>query len=125
MDSYTGLGMADGDSDASSVIHQDSDDDDNPEHDDDVDIGFRQKVKVLGLNKFASRVSPEEEIELAKMIQKGAKLHGLKADFEADHGRKPNKSEWAKLAGLESPTQLRRVVVDYCHCGHGPQLGRP
>jgi hypothetical protein len=42
MDSYTGLGMADGDSDYSSIIHQDSDDDDNPEHDDDVDIGFRR-----------------------------------------------------------------------------------
>jgi hypothetical protein len=40
MDSYTGLGMADGGSDNISVIHQDSDNNDNPEHDDDVDIGF-------------------------------------------------------------------------------------
>jgi RNA polymerase primary sigma factor len=76
-------------------------------------VNAMRKVKALGLNKFASRVSPEEEIELAKMIQKGAKLHRLKADFEADHGRKPSKSEWAKLAALESPTQLRRVVADY------------
>jgi RNA polymerase primary sigma factor len=61
----------------------------------------------------AQKVSPEEEIELAKMIQRGVWLHKLKTDREASDGRSISRSEWAKLAGLESPTQLRREVATY------------
>jgi hypothetical protein len=37
--------------------------------------------KTKGLNFATARVSPEEEIELAKMIQRGVKLHKLRSDF--------------------------------------------
>lgn len=61
----------------------------------------------------AESVSPEEEIELAKMIQRGVWLHTLKTDKEASDGRSLSKSEWAKLANIETPTQLRREVATY------------
>ena len=66
-----------------------------------------------GLNFSGKRVSPEEEIELAKLVQKGVKLHLLRSDFEEKEGRKPNRIEWTKLAGLESAKELRRQVADY------------
>mmetsp|Transcript_3099 Transcript_3099/g.6913 ORF Transcript_3099/g.6913 Transcript_3099/m.6913 type:complete len:567 (-) Transcript_3099:1771-3471(-) len=59
------------------------------------------------------KVTPEEEIELAKMIQRGVWLHKLKTDREAADGRSINRSEWAKLAGLENATKLRREVATY------------
>ena len=61
----------------------------------------------------AQKVTPQEEIELAKMIQRGVWLHKLKTDKEAEEHRSISKSEWAKLANLESPTQLRREVATY------------
>jgi RNA polymerase primary sigma factor len=66
-----------------------------------------------GLNFASCRVSPEEEIELGKMIQQGVQLHGLRSDFEANHSRKPSRSEWAQVAGLDSAKQLRRLVANY------------
>lgn len=69
--------------------------------------------KAKGLDYANARVSPEEEIELAKMIQKGAKLHNMRADFEKKNGRKPNRLEFTKVAGLESPNDLRREVANY------------
>lgn len=69
--------------------------------------------KAKGLNYATARVSPEEEIELAKMIQQGVKLHRLRSDFEAKEGRKPTRTEWAKVAGLNSAKQLRRDVANY------------
>ncbi|KAG7362865.1 RNA polymerase sigma factor sigA [Nitzschia inconspicua] len=59
------------------------------------------------------RLSPEEEIQLAKLIQKGVKLHKIKADREEKYGKKLSKTEWAKLAGLESVSTLRREVATY------------
>jgi len=61
----------------------------------------------------SQRVTPEEEIELAKMIQRGVWLHKIKTDREADDGRSISRSEWAKLTDLESVTQLRREVAKY------------
>lgn len=69
--------------------------------------------KTKGLNHASARVTPEEEIELAKMIQEGVKLHKLRADFEAQHDRKPSRNEWAEIAGLDSAKQLRRLVANY------------
>jgi len=65
--------------------------------------------------EFAStqKVTPDEEVELAKMIQRGVWLHQLKTDREAADGRSISRSEWAKLADLESATQLRREVATY------------
>ena len=72
-----------------------------------------KKKKKKGLQDFASRVSREEEIELAKMIQNGVKLHKLKTDFEESEGRKISKTEWTKLAGFESSSELRHEVANY------------
>eukprot|EP00536_Pseudo-nitzschia_multiseries_P006984 jgi/Psemu1/239811/estExt_Genewise1.C_1560012 len=47
------------------------------------------------------------------MIQRGVWLHKLKTDREASDGRSLTKSQWAKLANLETPTQLRREVATY------------
>ena len=69
--------------------------------------------KTKGLSYAISRVSPEEEIELAKLIQQGVKLHKLRSDFEASEGRKPTRAEWAKQSGLSSAKQLRRHVANY------------
>lgn len=69
--------------------------------------------KAKGLNFASARVSPEEEIELGKMIQQGVELHRLRSDFEATHGRKPSRTEWAHVAGLDSAKQLRRQVANY------------
>jgi len=59
------------------------------------------------------KVTPEEEIELAKMIQRGVWLHKLKTDREAADGHSISRSEWAKLADIENATQLRREVATY------------
>lgn len=69
--------------------------------------------KAKGLNYSGIRVTREEEVELGKMIQRGVKLHGLRAEFEESNGRKPTRSEWAQVAGLESVRHLRREVADY------------
>lgn len=69
--------------------------------------------KTRGLNFASARVSPDEEIELAKMIQQGVKLHRLRSDFEIKEGRRPDRAEWAKTAGLDSAKQLRRQVANY------------
>lgn len=69
--------------------------------------------KSQGLSYSTARVTPEQEIELAKMIQKGVKLHKLRSDHEEKNGRKPSRSEWSKLAGLSSANELRREVANY------------
>lgn len=71
-----------------------------------------------GLNVGADRVSPEEEIELAKMIQEGVKLHRMRSDLEASLGRKPSRTEWAEAAGFDSAKQLRRQVANYRKAKH-------
>lgn len=74
----------------------------------------RKKSKGNALRSSKTeRLTPEEEIELAKLIQKGVKLHKLKADHEEQHGEKLSKTEWAKLAGLDSVSALRREVATY------------
>eukprot|EP00815_Leptocylindrus_aporus_P000890 CAMPEP_0116056454 /NCGR_PEP_ID=MMETSP0322-20121206/4029_1 /TAXON_ID=163516 /ORGANISM="Leptocylindrus danicus var. apora, Strain B651" /LENGTH=533 /DNA_ID=CAMNT_0003540285 /DNA_START=36 /DNA_END=1637 /DNA_ORIENTATION=+ len=57
--------------------------------------------------------SHEEEIELARAIQLGAKVNILKSDLEAKLNRSITKMEWAEAAGFSSASKLRRVVSDY------------
>lgn len=64
------------------------------------------------LNSGAERVTHEEELELGHMIQRGVKLHKLKADFEEEAGREITRQEWAKLAELSSK-ELRRQISAY------------
>ena len=57
--------------------------------------------------------SHEEEIELARAIQLGAKVNILKSELEAKLNRSVTKMEWAEAAGFNSASKLRRVVSDY------------
>mmetsp|Transcript_7621 Transcript_7621/g.14422 ORF Transcript_7621/g.14422 Transcript_7621/m.14422 type:complete len:768 (-) Transcript_7621:101-2404(-) len=59
------------------------------------------------------RISHDEEIQLSRIIHSGVELHSLKSKFEEEHGRDITRQEWAELAKLESPKQLRRMVSDY------------
>jgi RNA polymerase sigma factor (sigma-70 family) len=70
--------------------------------------------KKFGL-QFSSvqQVSPDEEIQLAKMIQRGVRLHKIKADYEETNRQKLSRNDWATLAGLDSATELRREVATY------------
>ncbi len=74
--------------------------------------------KNKGWNVASARVSPEEEIELAKIIQEGVKLHRFRSNFEATEGRTPSRAEWAKVAGLDSAKHLRRQVANYRKAKH-------
>lgn len=66
-------------------------------------------------NDFAKsrRVSPEEELDLARDVQVGVGLHKVKTDFELSNGRKITRGEWTELAGLKSTKELRRKVSQY------------
>ncbi|GFH58604.1 hypothetical protein CTEN210_15080 [Chaetoceros tenuissimus] len=68
--------------------------------------------KSLDSNR-SGRVSHEEELQLARIIQRGVELHNIKSKFENENGRDITRQEWAELAKLESPKQLRRLVSDY------------
>jgi len=59
------------------------------------------------------RVTQEQEIQLAQIIQKGAKVQRIKADFESKHQRDITKKEWTELANLDSPKTLRRLISSY------------
>ena len=62
---------------------------------------------------YTVRVSHDEEIQLARIIQRGAELHNIKSKFEKKHTRDITRQEWAELAKLDSPKDLRRLVSDY------------
>jgi RNA polymerase sigma factor (sigma-70 family) len=72
-----------------------------------------RKKTQSDLNFSKTKVTPEQEIELGKIIQKGVRLHTLRSEFEEKEGRTITRQEWTKLAGLESATELRRLVSDY------------
>merc|ERR1719223_426272 len=59
------------------------------------------------------RVSHDEEIQLARIIQKGVELHNVKAKFEDKYGRDITRQEWTKCANLSGTKELRRMVSDY------------
>ena len=59
------------------------------------------------------RVSPKQEVELGKLIQRGVKLHKIKADFEQANGRQITRNEWVQETGLSSAKELRKQVSDY------------
>jgi len=60
-----------------------------------------------------ARVSHEEELQLAHLIQKGAELNSLKETFEKKEGRAITHQEWTDIAKLDSPKELRRLVSNY------------
>mmetsp|Transcript_2414 Transcript_2414/g.4142 ORF Transcript_2414/g.4142 Transcript_2414/m.4142 type:complete len:459 (-) Transcript_2414:39-1415(-) len=66
-----------------------------------------------GLNQNAARITPQEELDLAKSIQRGVALHKIKTDYEAKNGKEISRQEWSKIAGLSSTNELRRGVSEY------------
>lgn len=66
----------------------------------------------------SSRVTAQEEIQLARIIQVGSALRKIKLDTEKKLGREISKQEWSKLAGIQSTRDLRRLVSDYRHAKH-------
>ena len=76
-----------------------------------------RKTSKTDLEYSRVRVSPEEEVELATMIQKGAALEALKVEAEEKEGRPLTRQEWAKVAEL-SPKELRRQVAAYRQAKH-------
>ena len=64
-------------------------------------------------SKKSLLLSAEEEVELARTIQRGVDLHKTKADVEAFRGRAITREEWAKAASLPSTRDLRRHISDY------------
>ncbi|KAL3798715.1 hypothetical protein HJC23_004466 [Cyclotella cryptica] len=68
-------------------------------------------------SKRGQRVNPllskEHEYALARAIQLGVRVHKIKAEFESHNDRPLSKREWAALAGLDGPNELRRVVSEY------------
>ena len=75
--------------------------------------GDRRETHGIEFAPSSKRVNPEEEIKLAKMIQRGVWLHTLKVDMETEKGSSISKNEWATIANLDSTTQLRREVATY------------
>jgi RNA polymerase sigma factor (sigma-70 family) len=72
-----------------------------------------KKSTVNELSFAGGRVTPEQEMELGKLIQKGVALHKAKLVLEAKLGRDVTRQEWTEHVGLESPKELRRHVSDY------------
>lgn len=73
----------------------------------------RNQKKRNDINFSKKRVTPEQEIELAKWIQRGVELHRIRSAFEEKKGRVISRQEWTDLAGLDSPKQLRKQVSAY------------
>lgn len=71
------------------------------------------KKKIQDLDFATHRVTPEQELELGKLIQKGVALHKAKLELEATLKRDVTRQEWTEHAGLSSPKELRRQVSDY------------
>ena len=71
------------------------------------------KKSSISSQEVSGRVSHNEEIELATMIQRGVELHNIKKKFEEENQRDITRQEWTSIAKLESPKKLRRLVSDY------------
>jgi RNA polymerase nonessential primary-like sigma factor len=73
-----------------------------------------KKQYKSSLDFAGTRVSREQEIHLARIIQQGVVLHKVRTTAEGGASEKStlSRQEWADLAGL-SATELRRRVIDY------------
>jgi hypothetical protein len=69
---------------------------------------FKKQYKS-SLDFGSKRVSREQEIHLARIIQQGVVLHNTRSTSESASGKTLSRQEWADLAGL-SATELRRRV---------------
>ena len=58
------------------------------------------------------RITPEQELELGEIIQKGVSLIKIQKELEASLSRPPKNKEWASAASTTS-SQLRRAIASY------------
>ncbi|KAL7566540.1 hypothetical protein ACA910_000610 [Epithemia clementina (nom. ined.)] len=78
----------------------------------------RKNTELPSSLQFANvRVSPEEEIQLARIIQKGAAMEATKDEAETKRGRELTRHEWADLVGLTA-RELRREIAQYRQAKH-------
>lgn len=90
-----------------------------------ADASFLEKVAMRSITEqlpqkavqALGRVTIEEEIQLARTIQEGARLRTLKEDRQLELDREISNQEWATAARL-SPKELRRRVSDYRRAKH-------
>lgn len=71
-----------------------------------------KKQYKSSLDFAGTRVSREEEIHLARIIQQGVVLHNIRTTAEGVGEKSLSRQDWADLAGV-SATELRRRVIDY------------
>lgn len=78
----------------------------------------QQRTKMNNNVLFAKnkRVTPEEEIALARIIKAGAALYKIRTDA-LEAGRELSHKEWADLAGMTAK-ELRRQVATYRRAKH-------
>ncbi|KAL7463743.1 hypothetical protein ACHAXS_004107, partial [Conticribra weissflogii] len=69
-----------------------------------------QRLQDKSSSKLLTR---EEEYRLAQAIQLGTHIHKLKATHESATGQPITKKQWAQLANLSSPNELRRIISSY------------
>jgi RNA polymerase nonessential primary-like sigma factor len=83
------------------------------------DTGSSPTLYTNNLNfcKKPARVTTEQEIQLARMIQKGTALQSIKQQLTAEFGREPTKQEWADRAGM-SIREIRTHVSQYRAAKH-------
>ena len=80
------------------------------------DVLEGSNTRTFAAEKVRERLkisSHEEEIELARAIQLGAKVNIMKTEMEQKLNRPITKTEWAEIAQVGSASQLRRIVSDY------------
>lgn len=78
-------------------------------------LSSQQRKDNLGHAK--NRVTVEQEIELARMIQKGANLEAVRDELAEKIGRELSRLEWANAANL-STKELRRTISSYRQAKH-------
>lgn len=75
-------------------------------------LKHKNSKPTSSLNNAGARVSREQEIHLARIIQQGVVLHNLRSQAESKADQSLSRQEWADLAGI-SAKELRRRVSDY------------
>ncbi|GKY95812.1 hypothetical protein MPSEU_000541900 [Mayamaea pseudoterrestris] len=82
-----------------------------------VEALSKKRTYKDNLNFSKTRVTADQEIELARTIQQGAALQGLRQKLYEKLGRDPTKQEWASIAKLSSK-DIRRRISDYRKAKH-------
>ncbi|KAL7528822.1 hypothetical protein ACHAXR_002658, partial [Thalassiosira sp. AJA248-18] len=55
----------------------------------------------------------EQEYALAHTIQAGTRVHKLRSEYESSHSQPLTKRQWAQLANMSGPNELRKLISEY------------